>query len=140
MYLIDTNVLSEVRKLASGRCHANVARWWRALDGEELFLSVLVLGELHQGIERLRARDPVQATALETWLGHVVVQFAGRILAVDQRVAEAWGRMSAARSLATVDALLAATAQVHGLTLVTRNLADVAGCGVRVLDPFSAES
>ena len=87
-------------------------------------------------IERARPNNPVQATALEQWLTEVVRSFAERIMPIDQAVADEWGRMSAKRSLSTIDALFAATAQVNGMTLATRNISDVVNLGVRVLDPF----
>lgn len=133
-YLIDTNVISEVRK--GGRCDPAVAAWWRTVDDADLFLSVLVLGEIRQGLERLRGRDAVRAAALERWLAEVSAAFAGRLLPVDAAVAEEWGRISARRPTPVVDGLLAATAIVHGLTLVTRNVADVAHAGAKVLDPW----
>jgi predicted nucleic acid-binding protein len=92
------------------------------------------VGEIRKGIER--ARDPVEAQALETWLATLSKSFGERILPVDHIVAEEWGRMSALRSVSIVDALQAATAKVHGLTLVTRNTSDVRDLGVDVLDPF----
>lgn len=134
-WLIDTNVISEVRKGA--RCHPAVAAWWSAVEDRELFLSALTLGEIRRGIEGVRPRDPAQAAALEGWLAAVTAAFGPRVLGIDAMVAEAWGRMSATRSVPVVDALLAATASVHGLVLVSRNAADVQGLGARVLDPFS---
>ena len=134
-YLIDTNIISEVRKL--DRCDANVAAWYASIDDKDLYLSVLVLGEVRKGIERARPRDSDRARALERWLAAVRVAFAGRILAIDDSVAEEWGRMSAGRPVATVDGLLAATAKVHRLTLATRNTADVADLGAEVVNPFA---
>lgn len=133
-YLIDTNVISEIRK--RDRCDPRVAAWYSSLDDEAIYLSVLVLGEIRRGIERVRPTDPAQARALEAWLNQVNRSFADRILPVDHAVADAWGRMSAARPLSTVDALLAATAKVNGMTLVTRNSADVRGLDISVLNPF----
>ncbi len=134
MFLVDTNVISEVRKRE--RCDAAVAGWWSTVADADLFLSVLVLGEIRQGLERLRSRDAHRAASLERWLAEVAAAFAGRVLPVDAAVAEAWGRISARRPTPVVDGLLAATAIVHDLTLVTRNLADVAHSGARVLDPW----
>jgi predicted nucleic acid-binding protein len=133
-YLIDTNIISEVRK--GLKCDPNVAAWYASIVDDELYLSVLVLGEIHKGIERARPKDTDQARALEKWLTDVVTSFAERILPVDQAVADEWGRMSAKRPLPTTDALLAATAKVHGMTLVTRNIVDVAALGADVLNPF----
>ena len=91
-------------------------------------------------IERARPNNPVQATALEQWLTEVVRSFAERIMPIDQAVADEWGRMSAKRSLSTIDALLAATAKANGMTLATRNISNVVNLGVRVLDPFERQT
>jgi predicted nucleic acid-binding protein len=96
----------------------------------------LVLGEIRKGVERARPNDPAQARALEKWLTDVIKSFAERILPIDQAVADEWGRMSAERPLSTIDALLAATAKMHGMTLVTRNIADVIDLGTDLLNPF----
>ncbi|SDB74959.1 type II toxin-antitoxin system VapC family toxin [Belnapia rosea] len=133
-WLIDTNVISEVRKGA--RCHPAVATWWANVEDRDLFLSALTLGEIRKGIEGVRPRDPAKAAALEGWLSEVADAFGPRVLGVDAAVADAWGRISAVRSVPVVDALLAATARVHGLVLVTRNVADVEGLGTRTLNPF----
>ncbi len=133
-FLVDTNVISEIRK--SARCDAAVAAWWADVPEDELWLSVVVLGEIRKGIERARPRDTAKAEALDSWLAELTAGYADRLLAIDAAVADEWGRLSAIRRLPVVDALLAATANVHGLTLVTRNEADVAGLGVQVLDPF----
>ena len=133
-YLIDTNIISEVRKGA--KCDPHVASWYESIDDAEIYLSVLVLGEIRKGVERVWPNDPAQARALEKWLTAVVQSFAERILPVDQAVADEWGRMSAKRPVSTIDALLAATAKVHGMTLATRNTADVADLGTGVLNPF----
>jgi len=135
-WLVDTNVISEVRKGA--RCHPAVAAWWAGVEDRDLFLSALTLGEIRKGIEGVRPRDPARAAALEGWLAEVADAFGPRVLGVDAAVAEAWGRLSAVRSVPVVDALLAATARVHGLVFVTRNAADVEGLGARVLNPFPA--
>ena len=134
-YLLDTNVISELRK--GDRCDANVTVWYVGVEETDLFLSVLVLGEMRRGIERIRRRDPQQTVALERWLEETALKFAGRILSVDDVIAEAWGRTYYVRNVPVVDGLLAATAMAHDMTLVTRNASDVEGLGVRVLDPFS---
>jgi hypothetical protein len=134
-YLIDTNVISEVRK-GTG-CNPNVAAWFESIDDDSLYLSVLVLGEIRRGVERSRSKDLRKARALESWLISVSTSFASRILPVDHAVANEWGRMSAERPVSTVDALLAATAKVNRMTLVTRNVSDVADLGADVLDPFA---
>jgi predicted nucleic acid-binding protein len=133
-WLIDTNIISEVRK--GLRCNPAVAAWWSSVEDRDLFLSTLTIGEIRKGVEAVRIRDPDKARALEAWLQAIVQTFGPRILGIDAAVADSWGRISAIRSVPVVDALLAATASVHGLVLVTRNAIDVAGLGVRVLNPF----
>jgi hypothetical protein len=133
-YLIDTNIISEVRK--GDTCDANVAAWYASIDDADIYLSVLVLGEIRKGIERARPNDPARAHALEKWLDTVRESFADRVLPVDQSVADEWGRMSAKRPVPAIDALLAATAKIHRMTLATRNLSDVADLGADVLNPF----
>lgn len=134
-YLIDTNVVSEVRK--GERCAPNVAAWYASIDDADIFLSVLVLGEIRKGIERVKIDDPKRAKALEKWMATLATSYSDRILPIDLVVAEEWGRMSVKRPVPTIDSLLAATAKVHGLMLVTRNIADVADLGVAVLNPFT---
>ncbi|MGH8991053.1 MAG: type II toxin-antitoxin system VapC family toxin [Acidimicrobiia bacterium] len=133
-YLVDTNVLSEARK---PRGDAGVKRWMKTVSGRDLFLSVLVVGEIRQGIERLRRRNPDQAEVFEVWLGRLRQQYGDRILAVTPAIAEEWGRLNVPHPLPAVDALLAATAKVHGLTLVTRNTADLRRTGAKLLNPFA---
>ena len=134
MYLIDTNVISEIRK---GRgCDANVAAWYRAIPDDELFLSVLVIGEIRQGIERLHPRNARQAAALEKWLNELLGSFGERVLPINERIAQIWGRFNSREVLPVVDSLMAATAEAHGLTLVTRNVKDVERSGVRCMNPF----
>jgi hypothetical protein len=135
-YLLDTNVASETRK--GRRINANVETWFESADDDDLFLSVLVIGEIRKGIEQARSKDPVKARALEGWLTGLERQFGDRVLPITPAVADQWGRLSAIRPLSTVDGLLAATAMVHDLTLVTRNVIDVANTGVTLLNPFTA--
>ena len=134
-YLIDTNVISELRK--GDRCDTAVASWWEKVGEDELWISALVLGEIRRGIELARRRDPQKAKALDAWLEEVVASFGDRVLQVDERVADEWGRMNAIRPLPVIDALLAATARANGLTFVTRNGSDVQGVGVDILNPFA---
>ena len=138
MFLLDTNVVSEVRK--GRRSDPNVSNWYTGIGESQLFISSLTIGEIRRGIELVRRRGDIeQAEALETWLQTVVEGFSGRILSVDADVANTWGRMSALRPVPVVDGLLAATAVVHDMTLVTRDGSDVEGLGARVLDPFSGQ-
>jgi predicted nucleic acid-binding protein len=134
-FLIDTNVLSEVQK--GDRADPGVRDWYAKARVEDLYLSVLVLGEVRQGIERLRRRDPAQAVRLEQRLALVRAGFAERILPISVAIAERWGRINVPDAFPTVDGLLAATALEHGLTLVTRNVHDVERSGVSLLNPFS---
>ena len=133
-YLIDTNIISEVRK--GPRCDPNVASWYEKIEDSSLYLSVLVIGEIRKGIERIRAKDNAQANAIENWLMAVDKAFGERILPVDRAVANEWGRLNASRPLPVIDGLLAATAKTHRMTLVTRNTADIAGLDVHILNPF----
>ena len=135
-FLLDTNIVSEVRK--GRRSDPNVSNWYAGVDESKLFISSLTVGEIRRGIELARRRRDVdQAEALETWLQTVIQHFSGRILTVDTEEADTWGQISAIRTVPVVDSLLAATAMVHDMTLVTRNVADVAGLGVQVLNPFA---
>lgn len=132
-FLLDTNVISDLRRAGarSGRLRA----WFEAQPAETLFLSVVTLGEVRQGIEQVRRRDRAQADRLGRWLDDLGRHYADRVLPVDRAVADEWGRLRAIRSVPVMDALIAATARVHGLTLVTRNTKDVAGLGVPLLNP-----
>jgi toxin FitB len=134
-YLLDTNVISELRK--GERADANVRAWFSELADEEIFLSVLTIGEVRRGVENVRRRDPKAAAALDSWLARLGEAHRDRILPVDRAIAEEWGRMNVPDPLPVVDGLLAATAKVIGLTFATRNVADVEGSGVELLDPFS---
>jgi predicted nucleic acid-binding protein len=136
-FLLDTNVLSEMRK-PSG--NANVLRWAAQHHTNDLFLSALVIGEIRRGIEGIRLRDPTQARALDAWRDRVVATFGRRILPVTRRIAELWGRLSVPDRLSDIDGLIAATAVVHGHILVTRNTRDVARTGVMLLNPFEESS
>ena len=133
-YLIDTNVISEIRM--DRRCDPNVARWYEKIDDVSLYLSVLVIGEIRSGVEKVRAKDTKKANALEQWLIAVDKAFGERILPVDRAVANEWGRLRADRSLPVIDGLLAATAKIHRMTLVTRNTDDIADLDVSILNPF----
>lgn len=132
---LDTNIVSELRK--GKRAHPGVQSWFASTDQAKLFTSVLVLGEIRRGIEQLRRRDPMAAASLDRWLLLLASGFEDRVLPVDAEVSDRWGRLNVPVSLPAVDSLLAATALVHGLTLVTRNVRDVERTGAAVFDPFA---
>lgn len=134
-YLLDTNVLSETRKR---RPAASVASWVAATPPVQLYISVLTLGEIERGITRVRNRgDRVQAAALERWLGDVETGFEDRVLPVSLPVSVVWGRQQYEQPLPVIDGLIAATAQVHGMVIVTRNVKDFELAPVQVLNPFT---
>jgi len=133
-YLLDTNILSETRKRQPA---TGVTKWIATTPPERLHVSVLTLGEIEQGISRIRGRgDEKQAAGLERWLRDVQVGFADRILPITLPVAAAWGRQQHAQSLPVIDGLIAATAKVNSLTVVTRNAKVFERTGVQVLNPF----
>ena len=133
-YLLDTNVVSEIGK---SRPDPGVRAWFEDAPDDRLHLSVLVLGELRHGVERLGRRDPEQAAALEGWLTTLESQFTRRTYGVDAPIAHAWGRINAADRVPTVDGLLAATALVYGLVVVTRDTSPFERVGVPWLDPWA---
>jgi toxin FitB len=135
-FLLDTNVISEIRKRE--RAHPNVIRFVARASVEEIGTSVIVLAEIRRGIELKRRRDPEQANSLDRWFAQMRTRLGNRVLPIDEPVAEAWALLAIPDPLPRIDGLLAATAKVHGLTLVTRNVADIAHTGVQILDPFSA--
>jgi len=132
-YLLDTNVVSETRR---NRPDPGVLDFLSAADSAGLFLSVLTLGELHKGIETRRRSDPLSAERIEYWVNGVVTLFADRILPIDSEIGRKWGELSAGRSLPVIETLIAATAIIRGLTLVTHNARDVEATGVTLLDPW----
>ena len=133
-FLLDTTVLAELRK--GDRANANVRSWFDALDPSEIRLSVVTVGEIRRGVENVQRRDPAAASALERWLARLVRDYGDAILPIDVAVAEAWGRLNVPNAVPSIDGLLAATAQVYGLTLATRNTRDVARTGIEVVNPF----
>ena len=133
-YLLDTNVLSEVRK--GSNAHPAVRKWWSETDFREIHVSVMVLGEIRQGVERLKVKDPLRAREIERWLQSITNTLGARLLVVNHKIADQWGRMGIKRTLPLVDSILAATAVAHGLTLVTRNIKDIQDTGVSYLNPF----
>ncbi|ABO53785.1 type II toxin-antitoxin system VapC family toxin [Burkholderia vietnamiensis] len=139
MFLVDTNVISEVRKRE--RADKGVMAFFRkaAQDDADLYLSVVTVGELRRGVEIIRHRgDKSQATRLENWLDGVLREFASNILAVDEEIGQLWGRLRVPHPEHSLDKLIAATALIHDLIVVTRNVDDFAGTGARVLNPFES--
>jgi predicted nucleic acid-binding protein len=134
-WLLDTNVVSELYKGTRGA--STVRTWLQDAIPEELFLSVLVLGEIRHGIELLRRKDPSSARSLENWFLGLENVYQDRILPVTREICDLWGRLSIVQKLPAVDGLLAATALHHGLTLVTRNTRDIARSGVDYFNPFT---
>ncbi|HEX6143899.1 MAG TPA: type II toxin-antitoxin system VapC family toxin [Geminicoccaceae bacterium] len=133
-FLIDTNVLSELAK--GDRCRPEVRAWYGRTDRDDLAVSVLVIGELRAGLEGLRPRDAGRALRLERWLLLMIGVFADRIVGLDRRIAEQWGWLTARVRPPAVDGLIAATALVHQMVVVTRNVRDFERTGVEVLNPF----
>jgi toxin FitB len=134
-FLLDTSVISEIRK--GDRAHPNVARWVAMTSAEEIGTSVIVLAEIRRGIEFKRRTDPEQAKALDRWFAQMRTRLGDRVLPIDEPIVEAWARMGIYNPLPLIDGLLAATAKVHGLMLVTRDVEDIAESGVPAFDPFS---
>lgn len=136
-FLLDTNVVSEIRK---PNRNAGVSAWFEGVDSGDLYLSVLVVGEIRQGIERLRRRDPQHSDVFERWLTVLKEDFDQRLLPVSSSVAERWGHLNAVQPLPVVDGLLAATAIEHDLTLVTRDDRTLVESGARLLNPWQEPS
>lgn len=135
-FLLDTNVISELRR--GRRAQTGVVTWFSSLDPREIYLSVITVGEVRKGIERVRHRgDQVAAQSLDEWLATLVDAYASRILPIDQAIADRWGRLNVPDPIPVLDGLIAATALVHGLTVATRNLADFEPTGVECFNPFA---
>lgn len=134
MFLIDTNVISEVRK--GVRANPAVRGWFRKHAAQAHYLSALTVGEIRRGIEQVRTKDPVKAAVFEQWLSEITLIFEGRILGIGLDEAETWGRLGVDRNLPEVDGLIAATALAHGLAVVTRNVKDFADSRLKVINPW----
>jgi toxin FitB len=132
-FLLDTNVVSELRKRVP---HPAVLTWHRNHVGADAYLSVLVIGEIRQGIERVRPRDDGKAAELDQWLTGLLARYRDQVLPVTAEVAQEWGRLNARSRAPVVDGLMVATAKVHRLTLVTRNTKDVLDTRVSIVNPF----
>jgi hypothetical protein len=139
MFLLDTNVVSELRKVRLGTANENVAKWADSVDAADLFLSAITIEELEIGILLVERRDPAQGAVFRTWLDkHVLPAFAGRVLAADTAVAQRSARLHVPDLRPIRDGLIAGTALVHGMTVVTRNVMDFEPTGVPVLNPWAA--
>lgn len=137
MFVLDTNVVSELRKAKAGKADKNVTAWAASVPPGSLFLSVITILELETGVLLIVRRDPTQGALLRAWLdSHVLPTFAGRVLAVDLAVAQRCARLHVPDPRAERDTLIAATALVHGMTVVTRNVADFETTGVQILNPW----
>jgi predicted nucleic acid-binding protein len=137
MFLLDTNVISELRKAGSGKADANVTAWLSCEDAASFYISAITLMELELGILLLERRDPAQGAKLRMWLEtRVLPEFADRILPVDAAVALRCARLHVPNPCPERDALIAATAMVHGMTVVTRNVTDFEATGIRLLNPW----
>lgn len=134
--LIDTNVLSELRK--KERCDPRVRDWFAGISESDIYVSVIVLGEIRRGAELLRRRDPVAAASLDAWLIALRASLGDRLLPVTDEIADRWGQLGVPDALPMADGMLAATALVHDLVLVTRNTRDVVRSGAHLLNPFEA--
>jgi predicted nucleic acid-binding protein len=137
-YLVDTNVISETRK--GSRANAGVTRFFRkaATEDQEIYLSIVTVGELRRGVELIRFRgDVTQAKSLEAWLQMVLQEYGPNILPIDGEIGQVWGRLRVPHPEHALDKLIAATALIHELTVVTRNVSDFAGTGIQLFNPFS---
>ncbi|WP_175746833.1 type II toxin-antitoxin system VapC family toxin [Burkholderia pyrrocinia] len=137
MFVLDTNVISELRKVRTGKADRNLAAWSSTVDAPTLFVSAITIMELETCVLQIERRDPVQGALLRAWLdGHVLPEFASRVLPVDTAVAQRCARLHVPDRRSERDALIAATALVHGMTVVTRNVADFAATGVAIVNPW----
>lgn len=137
MYLLDTNVISEIRK--GKKANPGVKKFFETADPNAAFLSVQTIGEIRRGVAMLTYRgDLKQAALLETWLANLVVEFEDRILVFDEDCAQVWGKLMCPQNQSPIDKQIAAIALIHGLDVITRNASDFVGTGVHVINPFSA--
>lgn len=138
MFVLDTNVVSELRKVRVGTADPNLAAWTESVDAADLFVSAITIMELELGVLMIERKDAPQGTLLRSWLEqHVLPEFSGRTLSVDTVVAQRCARLHVPDKCGERDALIAATALVHGMTVVTRNVADFEPTGVTILNPWA---
>ncbi len=139
MYVLDTNVLSELRKVRLGKADANVTAWTEGVDAADLFISAITIMELELGVLSIERKDAAQGAMLRAWLEqHVLPEFSGRTLPIDIAVAQRCARLHVPDKRGERDALIAATALVHGMAVVTRNVADFKPTGVTVVNPWES--
>lgn len=137
MYLLDTNVISELRKQTSGKADKNVVAWARSVPADSLYISVITLMELEMGVLSIQRKDPQQGNILRLWLdSQVIPAFSNRLLAIDVPIAQCCASLHIPDPRSERDALIAATGVVNGLTVVTRNLADFEPTGVKTFNPW----
>ena len=140
MFVLDTNVVSELRKVRLGKADLSVAAWAQSVDAADLFVSAITILELELGVLSIERKDATQGAMLRAWLEqHVLPEFSGRTLPVDTAVALRCARLHVPDKLGCRDALIAATALVHGMTVVTRNIADFKPTGVTLVNPWQAQ-
>jgi predicted nucleic acid-binding protein len=138
MYVLDTNVVSELRKVKAGKADANVTAWTATVDAASLFISAITVMELETGVLQIERRDAAQGAMLRSWLDHhVMPEFSGRVLPIDGIVAQRCARLHVPDRRSERDALIAATALVHGMTVATRNVADFVDTGVSIHNPWA---
>jgi predicted nucleic acid-binding protein len=139
MYVLDTSVVSELRKVRAGKADPNVAAWTESVDAADLFVSAITLMELELGVLSIERKDATQGAVLRAWLErHVLPELSGRTLPVDTAVTQRCARLRVPDKRGERDALIAATALVHGMTVVTRNVADFQSIGVTILNPWES--
>ena len=140
MFILDTNVVSELRKVRLGKADVNVTAWAQSVDAADLFVSAITIMELELGVLSIERKDATQGAMLRSWLEQLVLpEFSGRTLSVDTAVAQRCARLHVPDKRGERDALIAATGLVHGMTVVTRNVADFTPTGVKVLNPWEAQ-
>jgi toxin FitB len=138
MYLLDTNVISELRKAKSGKADNNVVAWANTISANRLFLSVITILEIEIGVLLVERRDPAQGASLRSWLNaQVLPSFAERVLCFDTAVAQRCAKLHVPDRRSDRDSIIAATALVHGMTIVTRNVDDFNSTGVDILNPWN---